>query len=81
MRARAGTTHAVLSGQLVKDIDTLVGSGKRSVFITQAAEKELMQGAAKHIEKLRRPRETRDHPHHRQPEALSDEGTEPLSPA
>lgn len=36
-------THVVLSDQLVKDIDTLVGSRQRSVFITQAAEKELMR--------------------------------------
>lgn len=36
-------THVVLSDQLVKDIDTLVGRRKRSVFITQAAEKELMR--------------------------------------
>jgi len=36
-------THVVLPDQLVKDIDTLVGSRQRSVFITQAAEKELMR--------------------------------------
>ena len=36
-------THVVLSDQLVKDIDTLVGSRQRSIFITQAAEKELMR--------------------------------------
>jgi metal-responsive CopG/Arc/MetJ family transcriptional regulator len=36
-------THVVLSDQLVKDIDALVGSRQRSVFITQAAEKELMR--------------------------------------
>ena len=36
-------THVVLSDQLVKDIDTLVGNRQRSVFITQAAEKELMR--------------------------------------
>jgi hypothetical protein len=36
-------THVVLSDQLVKDIDTLVGSRQRSHFITQAAEKELMR--------------------------------------
>ncbi len=35
-------THVVLSDQLVKDIDALVGSRKRSTFITQAAENELM---------------------------------------
>jgi hypothetical protein len=36
-------THVVLSDQLVKDIDILVGSRQRSIFITQAAEKELMR--------------------------------------
>ena len=36
-------THVVLSDQLVRDIDTLVGSRQRSSFITQAAEKELMR--------------------------------------
>ena len=36
-------THVVLSGQLVKDIDTLVGSRQRSSFISQAAAKELMR--------------------------------------
>lgn len=36
-------THVVLSEQLVKDIDTLVGSRQRSSFLTQAAERELMR--------------------------------------
>lgn len=36
-------THVVLSQQLVKDIDTLVGSRQRSAFLTEAAEKELMR--------------------------------------
>lgn len=36
-------THVVLSDQLVKDIDTVVGNRQRSSFITQAAEKELMR--------------------------------------
>jgi hypothetical protein len=36
-------THVVLSEQLVKDIDTLVGGRQRSSFITQAAERELMR--------------------------------------
>jgi len=36
-------THVVLSEDLVKDIDAMVGSRKRSSFITQAAEKELMR--------------------------------------
>jgi metal-responsive CopG/Arc/MetJ family transcriptional regulator len=35
--------HIVLSDELVKEIDTLVGSRQRSSFITQAAEKELMR--------------------------------------
>jgi Arc/MetJ-type ribon-helix-helix transcriptional regulator len=36
-------THVVLSEQLVKDIDTIVGSRQRSSFITQAAERDLMR--------------------------------------
>lgn len=36
-------THVVLSEQLVKDIDTLVGTRKRSSFLTQAAEEKLMR--------------------------------------
>jgi hypothetical protein len=36
-------THVVLSDQLVKDIDTLAGSGQRAILITQAAEKEIMR--------------------------------------
>ena len=36
-------THVVLSDQLVKEIDTMVGSRQRSSFITQAAEKELVR--------------------------------------
>jgi hypothetical protein len=36
-------THVVLSEQLVKDIDHLVGGRQRSSFLTQAAEKELMR--------------------------------------
>jgi Arc/MetJ-type ribon-helix-helix transcriptional regulator len=36
-------THVVLSDQLVKDIDALVGSRQRSRFISQAAEKELIR--------------------------------------
>jgi hypothetical protein len=36
-------THVVLSDQLVKDIDSLVGTRQRSSFITQAAERELMR--------------------------------------
>ena len=36
-------THVVLSEQLVKDIDSLVGTRRRSSFITQAAEEKLMR--------------------------------------
>jgi Arc/MetJ-type ribon-helix-helix transcriptional regulator len=36
-------THVVLPEQLVKDIDTVVGTRQRSSFITQAAERELMR--------------------------------------
>jgi metal-responsive CopG/Arc/MetJ family transcriptional regulator len=36
-------THVVLSEQLVKDIDRIVGSRQRSRFLTEAAEKELMR--------------------------------------
>jgi len=36
-------THVVLSDELVKDIDALVGARQRSNFITRAAEKELMR--------------------------------------
>lgn len=39
----AKRTHVVLSGQLVKDIDSLVGSRQRSSFLTKAAESELMR--------------------------------------
>jgi Arc/MetJ-type ribon-helix-helix transcriptional regulator len=36
-------THVVLSQQLVRDIDAIVGSRQRSSFLTQAAERELMR--------------------------------------
>lgn len=36
-------THVVLSDELVKEIDELVGSRQRSSFITQAAERELVR--------------------------------------
>jgi hypothetical protein len=36
-------THVVLSEQLVRDIDNIVGSRQRSSFLTQAAERELMR--------------------------------------
>ena len=39
----AKRTNVVLSNQLVKDIDALVGSGQRSVFLSRAAERELMR--------------------------------------
>ena len=39
----AKRTHVVLSDQLVKDIDALVGSRQRSSFLTQAAEEKLMR--------------------------------------
>jgi hypothetical protein len=35
--------HVILSEQLVRDIDSLVGSRQRSSFLTQAAERELMR--------------------------------------
>ena len=36
-------THIVIPEQLVTRIDTLVGKRRRSKFLTQAAEKELMR--------------------------------------
>ena len=36
-------THVVLSEQLVKEIDTLVGSRQRSGFIALAVERELVR--------------------------------------
>ena len=36
-------THVVLSDQLLKEIDALVGRRQRSGFLTQAAERELMR--------------------------------------
>jgi Arc/MetJ-type ribon-helix-helix transcriptional regulator len=36
-------THVVLDEQLLKDIDRLVGARRRSSFLTEAAEKELMR--------------------------------------
>ena len=36
-------THVVLSEQLVKDIDDLVGGRQRSSFLTEAAQRELMR--------------------------------------
>jgi Arc/MetJ-type ribon-helix-helix transcriptional regulator len=39
----AKRTHIVIPQQLVAEIDTLVGKRRRSTFLTQAAEKELMR--------------------------------------
>jgi metal-responsive CopG/Arc/MetJ family transcriptional regulator len=36
-------THVVLSDQLIKEIDSVVGTRQRSSFLTQAAEKELVR--------------------------------------
>ncbi len=36
-------THVVLSEQLVKDIDAVVGTRQRRSFLTQAAERELIR--------------------------------------
>ena len=36
-------THVVLSEQLLKDIDAVVGSRQRSIFLTRAAERELLR--------------------------------------
>jgi len=56
-------THIVVSDQLVKDIDTLVGSRQRSSFITQAAEEKLMR--LRQVEALKAARgawKDKDHP-------------------
>ena len=39
----AKRTHVVLAQELVEDIDRLVGARRRSSFLTEAAEKELMR--------------------------------------
>ena len=36
-------THVIIPEQLVKEIDTFVGSRQRSSFLVQAAERELMR--------------------------------------
>ena len=36
-------THVILSEELVRDIDAVVGARQRSSFLTHAAEKELMR--------------------------------------
>ena len=56
-------THVVLSDELVRDIDTLVGARQRSSFITQAAEKELVR--LRQVEALKAARgawKDKDHP-------------------
>jgi Arc/MetJ-type ribon-helix-helix transcriptional regulator len=39
----AKRTHVVLAEQLVEDIDRLVGARRRSSFLAEAAEKELLR--------------------------------------
>lgn len=39
----AKRTHVIIPEQLVKEIDTLVGTRQRSSFLTQAAEEKLMR--------------------------------------
>lgn len=39
----AKRTHVVIPEELVKEIDVLVGSRRRSSFLTQAAERELVR--------------------------------------
>jgi hypothetical protein len=36
-------THVIISDQLVREIDSVVGSRQRSKFLSQAAERELMR--------------------------------------
>jgi Arc/MetJ-type ribon-helix-helix transcriptional regulator len=55
-------THVVLSDQLVKDIDTLVGSRQRSNFLTEAAEKELMRRRQLQALDALMPWNEKDHP-------------------
>ena len=63
----AKRTHVVLSDQLVKDIDALVGSRRRSSFIGQAAEKELMRlRQIKALEAAAGSWKDKDHPELRQ---------------
>ena len=60
-------THVVLSHQLVKDIDTLVGSRQRSSFLTQAAEEKLMRlRQLKALEEATGSWKGKDHPELRQ---------------
>jgi Arc/MetJ-type ribon-helix-helix transcriptional regulator len=59
----AKRTHVVLSERLVRDIDALVGSRRRSSFIGQAAEKELMRlRQIKALEAAAGSWKDRDHP-------------------
>jgi hypothetical protein len=55
-------THVVLSEELVKEIDTLVGARQRSSFLTQAAERELIR--LRQIKALKElvPWKDKDHP-------------------
>src|SRR5262249_36359120 len=56
-------THVVIPEQLVKDIDTLVGSRQRSVFLVQAAEEKLMRyRQLKAIESAAGTWKDKDHP-------------------
>lgn len=60
-------THVVLSEQLVKDIDAFVGSRQRSVFLTRAAERELMRlRQLKALDEVAGAWKTEDHPELRQ---------------
>jgi hypothetical protein len=55
-------THVVLSEELVKEIDTLVGARQRSSFLTKAAERELTRlRQIKALEALV-PWDEKDHP-------------------
>ena len=59
----AKRTHVVLEERLVKDIDRLVGTRRRSSFLTEAAEEKLMR--YRQIEALKAARgawKDKDHP-------------------
>ncbi len=55
-------THVVLSEELVREIDTLVGSRHRSSFLTQAAERELTRLRQMKALKELVPWKDKDHP-------------------
>ncbi len=56
-------THVVLSDQLVKEIDTLVGTRRRSSFLTEAAEEKLMRmRQLKALESVAGAWKDKDHP-------------------